>query len=686
KLPNIPSTRVIHVLFKILTAIPDEFQHPFQDNNRKQASRLELIKHAESVLLFVQKILCEENISDNITKICLKCLHSWSVFSDTIIFTENQIGIVLNCVRNENTCNEAVECLIGIYTSPHMIKHPKMIIRFIEQMTISLTNVIDQAIQESNMDYLRDLYFLFVTVGESHTRLILDSLTDLSLNQDIMIEFFRIILKCSSTPTYFGYDETISDLPFNFWINFQDDLMASDESRIQIYREIFKDIFHSLINIFLFKLQYPPDEIYEQSWDNDDREKFRCYRQDIADAYTYCFTILNTSLLQILMDHFNKALAQTMMASSKDMNLTCSAICYLEAVIYAFTALTENISPTETVYMPQILSSFQTLSPQCLMDSKLLSIINCFLSNSADWLANNINYFPFTLTIISNSLKSTDQMVMISATMALKIITTECQLNLGPYAAQIVQICEEYLQYPNIKYKEKARLMHSLGTILSIMPLDVIMLTIDRILIPILTEIEKILCIDGNNNNPDARIHINGVLLMLSNLFARLDVNLKGTDLAEGDQLISKSLVQAKARNNMPQPLYRIFEKIMPMFGVIAANYSHDEEIAQNLCECVKKTVITLLDDVKPMIGNIIQLLLHLYRNSRSISVIQISRQIFTLFHKETELLPDLQEYYYSLTTLTFEQFEKDFRENTFLVQCFFEESAQALRKATTIF
>lgn len=691
KLSNIPSTRVIHVLLEILSVIPDELNHPYQDKNKKQASRLELVKHAESVLMFVYKILSEENISDNITKICLKCFHCWSIGLDTIVLTENHLAImaiVLNCVRNENTCHEAVECIIAIYTCPHMIKQPKMIIQLIEQMTIGLTNLIDQTIQESNMDYLRDLYFLFVSIGESHTRLILDSLTDLSLNRDILIEFFRIILKCSSTPTHYGYDETISDLPFNFWINFQDDFMASDESKIQIYLNIFKDIFHSMINIFLFKLQYPPDEIYEQSWDKDDRERFRCYRQDIADTYTYCFSILNTSLLQILMDHFNKALSQTMMATSKDMNQISTSIRYLEAVIYAFSALTENISPTETVYMPQIISSFQTLSNECLNDSRLLSTINCFLSNSADWLANNINYFAFTLTIISNSLKSNDQMVVISATMALKVITTECQLDLRPYSLDIIRICEEYLQYPNLQYKEKARLMHSLGTILSIMPLDVIMNTIDRILIPILTETEKILTNTNNNNNdnPDSRIHINGVLLMLSNLFAKLDVNLKGTDLEEGDHLISKSLVQAKARNNIPQPLYKIFEKIMPMFGVIAMNYSYDEEIAQNVCECVKKTVITLLDDVKPMIGNILHLLLHLYRNSKSISVIQISRQIFTLFHKESELLPNLQEYFYTLTTITIEQFAKDFRENTFLVQNFFEESAHSLRKATAIF
>lgn len=697
KLPNIPSTRVQQCLLEILSVIPDELNHPYRDKNRKHSAKLELIKHAESVLMFIYTILLEENISDNITKICLKCFQCWSIGLDTIILTENHteiIAIILNLIRNENTCHEAVECLINIYTNPNLIKQPKMIIRLIEQMTINLRNVIDQAIKESNHDYLRDLYLLFISIGESHTRLILDSLIDLSLNQNIMIEFFHIILKCSQTPNYYGYDETISDLPFNFWINFQDDLMASDENRIQIYLNIFRDIFHSLINIFLFKLQYPPDEIYEQQWDKDDREKFRCYRQDISDTYAYCFSILNTSLLQILMDHFNKALAQTLMASSKNnndnsKNQISASIRYLEAVIYAFTSLMENISPNENIFMPQILSSFQTLSTECLQDSRLLSTINSFLSNSADWIANNINYFPFSLTIISNSLKSNDQMVIISATMALKIITNECQLNLQPYSMEIIQICEQYLQSQHLQYKERARLMHSLGTILSIIPLDLIMQTIDRILIPILSEMEKILLIDNQQqqqNNTEIRPHINGILLMLSNLFAKLDVNLKGTELEEGDQLISKSLIKSKAKNNIPQPLLKIFEKIMPMFTVIVTNYSYDEQIAENICECIKKTIITLLDDILPMIGAILQLLIQLYRDSRSISVIQISRQIFQLFYKETELLPILQEYFYSLSTITIEQFTKDFRENTYLVQCFYEESAQILRKTTIIF
>lgn len=122
------------------------------------------------------------------------------------------------------------------------------------------------------------------------------------------------------------------------------------------------------------------------------------------------------------------------------------------------------------------------------------------------------------------------------------------------------------------------------------------------------------------------------------------------------------------------------------MFEIIVLNYSMYADIVQNLCECIKKTVMNLMDDVKAFVGNILHLLINLYQNANSIAVLNISRQLFILFYKDAQLLPSLQEYFYSLCNATIELFKSDFRENTFLVQNFYEECAQALRKATVVF
>lgn len=102
--------------------------------------------------------------------------------------------------------------------------------------------------------------------------------------------------------------------------------------------------------------------------------------------------------------------------------------------------------------------------------------------------------------------------------------------------------------------------------------------------------------------------------------------------------------------------------------------------------------MITLLDDVQPLVGSILQLLLHLYRASRSVHVLKISRQLFTLFHSSPEHLPHLQEYYVAVVGVTVQTLllqaadgGDSFHEHTYLLQVFYEEATAVLKKATPV-
>lgn len=563
KFAQLPPTRVIFVLLQILNSVPEEWNVIYVDKNKRSQVRLELEKQAEFVLHIVYKVLSEENISDNITKICLKCLSNWSVNIGAIVLPENHsnsIILALNAMCNENTCHEAVEAITDIYTSPFMEKHPKLVLELIEKLP-ALEPIILKAIHESKLDLLKDLYLLFISIGESHSRLLLDTLIEQPKYSNAILKLLQIILKCSATPTYYGYDETISNLPFNFWITLLDDIMGSDESKLQTYLTMFGEILHSLIDIFITKLQYPSDEIHEHEWDSDDREKFRIYRQDIGDAFTFCYNILRSSMLKSLMEHFNKAVNQIMISATQ--NEILSSTRYYEAVLFAFSSIAESIAANESVCVPHIFRSFQELPLERINHPYLLVTIMNFMSACTEWLYYNIDYIAYTISVIELALKSKSRLVIVSATMALKIITPECQVHLHKYAPMIIVLCQEHLNDPSILYKEKARLMYTLGTILSIMPLEVIMQTVDRIVIPIIAQLQSILYTEPSNKTPEVQLHVNGLLQILTNLFGNLDVNLKGTQLEEGDELISKSVAQKSAKNSIkPQPLYLIFEKV----------------------------------------------------------------------------------------------------------------------------
>lgn len=565
KLPNIASSKVIYILLQILNSLAEEFDTLHTEKGRRAQIQVKLFSQAEFVLFIVHKVLSEENISDEITKICMKCFGNWSQRQSQLVIANNHgelVGMALNALSNENTSHDASEALFKIYTNSTMSKHPKLILELLEKITFGLENTINQAIEETNLNFLHDIYYIIIAIGETHSRLILDTLVDNVSSHNIILKYLRLILKCSSMPGYFGFDETISDMPFNFWICFQDDIMGSDECKVQYYMRLFADIYRELIDTLMLKVQYPPNDIYVHEWDSDSREKFRCYRQDIGDIFMYCFNTLHTNMLMMLMVHFGKAFHRITTVVPED-GPPGTWIRNIEAVYFAFSSVAENIVPTEALYMPELFGALQSISFERHNSPLFMATMMSFISSFSTWLNYNTPYIPYVLGVISIALKTNNSNVLISATMALKTMVPECQMHLQPYAMQIIGLCEEHFNYPAMGYKEKARLMHTIATALSVMPLDVIEQTMDRILVPILKDAENILRVDGNADNDQLVVHVNGILMILSNLFSKLDVNLKETELEEGDELIQPTLVLNSAKNTIkPQPIYFIFEKV----------------------------------------------------------------------------------------------------------------------------
>ena len=73
---------------------------------------------------------------------------------------------------------------------------------------------------------------------------------------------------------------------------------------------------------------------------------------------------------------------------------------------------------------------------------------------------------------------------VVSATMALKDITRECQTLIPRYANQLLIACEECLRpESNLKPKERSRLMCTVGQVLSITPIEITMNYLNIILL-----------------------------------------------------------------------------------------------------------------------------------------------------------------------------------------------------------
>lgn len=109
---------------------------------------------------------------------------------------------------------------------------------------------------------------------------------------------------------------------------------------------------------------YPNSE-EAPNWSSDDRETFRCYRQDIADTFMYCYNILNLELLDILSTKLSEALQK---CNGTDANNYWNEI---ETCLHAFSAVAESIE-WENLYLPKLMDVLKEI-PYGQLHTKVLT-------------------------------------------------------------------------------------------------------------------------------------------------------------------------------------------------------------------------------------------------------------------------------------------------------------------------
>lgn len=79
-----------------------------------------------------------------------------------------------------------------------------------------------------------------------------------------------------------GDEGNISMLPTLDYL-IQDLVLAGTEEYFSHYMAIFTPVYITLVQILLRKIQYPEEAVY-RSMSAEEKEQFRCYRQDIIDT------------------------------------------------------------------------------------------------------------------------------------------------------------------------------------------------------------------------------------------------------------------------------------------------------------------------------------------------------------------------------------------------------------------
>jgi len=540
KLSHIAAPKVISTLLEILIVIPEEFNSTTMSFSEKPIIRNLFIQSIDKVFAMIKTVL-EQNFGADIKHLAIKCFSNWSQNFGSLILGdmhETILDLILNEINNEELSVVCVEAITNIYSHPEMHRYPNTVLKLINKI-VQFTELLNRSIKEQNMYLSSTLYNLFISVGETHSRLILDTIIDREDNRESILKLLSIILQCSATNGYYPIDETCSEQAFNFWYTFQDDIIGSPQERIPTFLALFNPLYHSLIDALIVKVQYPPDHVYANEWTSQDKESFRCYRQDIGDCLMYCYNMLHLSMLSSLLGHFRVAL--------NTMNSSLATIHekpwqHLEAVMFAFSSIAENVDVTENVCMKQLFESLNMIPFDQMKTPRLIATIMEMFGSYCEWIYNHPTFLPGVLSLLLMGMKN-DHMAVVTATMALKDITRECQGLIEPYAHQLLSACEEGLRDNSpLSNKEKSRLMCTVGQVLTVMPHNYIMEYLNVILPPILLKLQESLSPQVSSTNSTSVRNIPVAQInMLTMLFATLDPDLKQIDPEQNDEIKLKN-------------------------------------------------------------------------------------------------------------------------------------------------
>ncbi|XP_015792696.1 importin-13 [Tetranychus urticae] len=681
KLSHIPVSKVINTLVEILTVIPEEFNSTNMSYTEKPIIRQLFIQSIDHVFSVIKTVMEQVSLGADVKHMAIKCFSNWSQNFGSLILSDLHdtiLNLILNEISNEELSVCCVEAITNIYSHPEMHRYPNTVLKLIDKI-IRFEDLLNSSIKDQNMFLSGTLYNLYISIGETHSRLLLNTIIDREQCRENILKLLRIILQCSATAGYYPIDETCSEQAFNFWYTFQDDIIGSEQEKIPAFLALFNPLYHSLIDTLLVKVQYPPDSVYSNDWTSEDKESFRCYRQDIGDCLMYCYNMLRVSMLSSLMSHF------TLSLNHMNQSLTTGSDKpwqYLEAVMFAFSSIAENVDITESVYITKLFESLNLIPFNQLKSPRLIATIMEMFGSYCEWIYNHPEFLPGVLSLLLMGLKS-DHIAIVTSTMALKDITRECQPLMVPYAHQLLTACEESLRQESpLASKERSRLMCTIGQVLTVMPHDYVMNYLNVILPPILHSLQESLDpkISTCSNLPSVRNMVVAQINMLTMLFATLDPDFKQVEPEQNEQI----KVRFKEEKREIHPGFPVFKEILPLLNGVVTKWSADEAVIDAVSDCFKRSLANLLDHVKPLVMDIISMINSVYSISFQPSLLDILKQIMILFGTDSDLQPYLIPFYGQICNLTVAHCA-DVRQNSSLIEYFYSVAGLIMKKVSIV-
>ncbi|KAJ1531786.1 hypothetical protein ONE63_000442 [Megalurothrips usitatus] len=637
---QIPADRSLWILLETLTVLAEETQTSTLQQQHRENVRAKLDRSAPEVFKLLERTI-PDNVPDssgtNVDNVCqaLRCSSAWLQLQlplslcDTL--STKLINIVNLCsqghdISNAGMADLAVEALTNLLCRPNSQKFPATVMQIMEKYMV-LMDVVQFQLNSSEPDegLVCAVFTLMVSVAESHSHLLLESLLqpEGTSARNTAMRLIQGILLCSNMPGQYPLEENCSQMAFGFWYMLQDDVIGSDPIPYHQLVQLLAPVYATLAEILLHKSMLPEKNDLENNWNSEDRESFRCYRQDVADTLLYCYSILHESLLQLYWNKLEAALLS--------LQTNSSSWRHLETVLHGFLAVADVVPMEEDRFLPNLLAGLKAL-PLNHLDVRVAGTVLDTVGAYAEW----INHHPVALRdVMPLLLLGLDcEEVATSATMALKDLTRDCQPSITPFCSPILRAAKQALSAGHLKANESIRMMYIVGRVLSICPLPDILSYLDEVLLPRVTELQELA-----HQVPNAHVKASILLRlrMVSTLFSTLDTRIPTDD--ESGEAGVMSVRSNPGQGDAPevQPVQVILRWLLPVLKSVIERWASDEHIMTAVSSSLKYASGTLLDDCKPLLPEMVNLLAAAFRLHPQASLLDTAKQLLVMFALDSD-------------------------------------------------
>ncbi|XP_063602687.1 importin-13-like [Penaeus indicus] len=391
---------------------------------------------------------------------------------------------------------------------------------------------------------------------------------------------------------------------------------ANDE--VKLLLQLFQPVYLKLVDTFIQKSLLPPDNALSA----EEKEMFRCYRQDICDTYMYAYYVLRGDMLSHLEVHLKDAVVK-MQSDPTDWR-------YLEAVLHAYSSVAETVAETDNFYVPRFIQSI----PQIPFSDniQLISVALTTLGAYADWLNYHQDHMHHVIPLMVEGLVNAS--LVGAASQALRDLTLECPLTISPFSQPILTSCQRALEQSRLDSAETERIMTIISRVLSVgKDQPTIMTYLNATLTPYISRLSQLKDLMGSGLSREQHNELVSLLKLLSCMSRHL--NLNNTAVEEDDDEDGTTRRHSQAVSGGPQPLLLVLQQLMPLLSAIASKASTDQEVIEALCKLLKNSISTLVDDCVAILPAILEIIPQLYEASLNPAILDLVKQLVILFGRE---------------------------------------------------